>query len=92
MDKTVIYIKADKEVKTNAQKIARELGLSLSDVLNASLRNFIRTREVRFSAIPQMTPELERLLGTVERDIKERKHLSRPLKEKEEVERYLDSL
>lgn len=92
MTKTVIYIKADKEVKTNAQKIARELGLSLSDVLNASLRNFIRTREVRFSAIPQMTPELERLLGTAEKDIKEKKHLSRPLHEKEEVDRYLDSL
>ena len=92
MSKTVIYIKADKEIKTNAQKIARELGLSLSDVLNASLRNFIRTREVRFSAIPQMTPELERLLGTVEQDIKAKKHLSMPLREKEEVERYLDSL
>ncbi len=92
MSKTVIYIKADKEVKTNAQKIARELGLSLSDVLNASLRNFIRTREVRFSAIPQMTPEFERLLGTVEMDIKGKKHLSMPLREREEVERYLDSL
>ncbi len=92
MSKAVIYIKADREVKRNAQKIARELGLSLSDVLNASLRNFIRTREVRFSAIPQMTPELERLLGMIEQDIKERKKLSRPLRKREEVERHLDSL
>lgn len=67
---TVIHIKANKEVKENAQLLAKQLGLSLSDVINASLRNFIRTREVVFSDIPQMTPELEKLLGKVEEDIK----------------------
>lgn len=92
MAKTVINIKTDEEVKKNAQKLAEELGLSLSDVLNASLRNFIRTREVRFSFIPQMTPELEKLLGGVEKDMKDKKNLSRRLGTQEEVEGYLDSL
>ena len=92
MAKTLINIKADKEVKKNAQKIADDLGLSLSDVINASLRNFIRTREVRFSAVPEMTPELERLLGVVEEDIKSKKGLSRSMSTKEEIGRHLDSL
>ncbi len=52
--KSVINIKTEKEVKENAQKIAKELGLSLSDVVNASLRNFIKTREVHFYAVPKM--------------------------------------
>ncbi|MBI4084623.1 MAG: type II toxin-antitoxin system RelB/DinJ family antitoxin, partial [Candidatus Levybacteria bacterium] len=47
---TVIHIKADREVKENAQKAAKDLGLTLSDIINASLRNFIRTREITFSA------------------------------------------
>ncbi len=68
--RTVIHIKADREVKENAQKLASELGLNLSDVINASLRNFIRTREVYFSSVPKMTPELERILGKAEDDIK----------------------
>ncbi len=42
---TVIHIKANKEVKENAQKAAKDLGLTLTDVINAALRNFIRTRE-----------------------------------------------
>lgn len=92
MAKTIINIKSDKEVKENAKKLAEELGLSLSDVVNASLRNFIRTREVHFSAIPQMTPEFERLLGVVERDIKAKKNLSPVLGTAAEVESYLDSL
>lgn len=73
---TVIHIKADKEVKENAVKVAHELGLNLSDVINASLRNFIRTRTVVFSDTPQMTPELEKLLDRVEEDIKHNRNLS----------------
>lgn len=92
MAKTVINIKAEREVKANAQRLADELGLSLSDVVNASLRNFIRTREVRFSSVPEMTPELERLLGTIEQDIKSKKGLSRAMTTKKEVFDRLHSL
>jgi addiction module RelB/DinJ family antitoxin len=92
MAKTLISIKADKEVKENAQKLARELGLSLSDVMNAALRNFIRTRKATFSSIPYMTPELERLLGVVEEDIKAGRNMSPTLSSAEEVSAYLDDL
>ena len=89
---TVIHIKSDKEVKENAQKLARKLGLNLSDVINASLRNFIRTREVVFSDTPQMTPELEKLLDKVEEDIKNKKNLIGPFKSPKEMDKFLDSL
>ena len=88
---TVIYIKADKEVKENAAKTAKELGLSLSDIINASLRNFIRTREITFSHTPQMTPELERLIAKVEVDIKNKRNLVGPFSNAEEMDKYLDS-
>ncbi len=90
--KTVIYIKADKEVKENAQKAARDLGLSLSDVINASLRNFIRTRQVIFSNIPIMTPELEKLLDKVENDIQHNRNLVGPFSSASEMDEYLDSV
>jgi addiction module RelB/DinJ family antitoxin len=88
--KTVIYIKADKEVKENAQKAAKDLGLSLSDVINASLRNFIRTRQVIFSDTPIMTPELEKLLDTVEDDIKYNRNIVGPFSSAREMDEYLD--
>lgn len=89
---TVIHIKADLEVKKNAQEAARELGLTLSDVINASLRNFIRTRQVIFSAVPVMTPELEKLLDKVEEDIKTGKNLSPVFDNKKKMDKYLNSL
>jgi addiction module RelB/DinJ family antitoxin len=87
--KTMIHLKADREVKENAQKVANDLGLNLSDVINASLRNFIRTREVIFSDTPQMTPELEKLLDKVEEDIKHNRNLSPRFKSVEESIEWL---
>ena len=89
--KTVIHIKADKEVKENAQRAAADLGLTLSDVINSSLRNFIRTRQVVFSNTPQMTPELEKLLDKVEEDIKKGRNLVGPFTSSKEMDKYLDS-
>lgn len=88
---TVIHIRADREVKENAAKVAKELGLSLSDIINAALRNFIRTREVIFSDTPRMTPELEKLLGKVEEDIKNNRNIAGPFYSAEEMDRYLNS-
>jgi addiction module RelB/DinJ family antitoxin len=87
---TVIHIKADKEVKENAQALAKRLGLTLSDVINASLRNFIRTREIIFSDVPQMTPELEKLLGKIEDDIKHNRNLSPVFKNMDDAIDYLE--
>ena len=89
---TVIHIRADKEVKKNAAEAARELGLSLSDVINAALRNFIRTREVIFSNTPRMTPELEKYLEKVDEDIKHKRNLVGPFYSAKEANKYLDSL
>ena len=90
--KTVINIKADKEVKENAQQLAKELGFPLSTVINAYLRQFIRNREVYVSAIPRMTPEIEELLGKVEEDIKRGRNLSPAFSNAREMDDYLDSL
>ena len=49
MNQAVINVKIDPKVKIQAQKVAADLGLSLSGLLNAYLRNVIRTKEVCFS-------------------------------------------
>ena len=92
MAKAIINIKTDKEVKANVQKLAEELGISLSDVINASLRNFIRLREVRISSIPQMTPELERLIGRARQDFKNKKNISGPFSTVKAMDKHLDAL
>ncbi|MBI4118829.1 MAG: type II toxin-antitoxin system RelB/DinJ family antitoxin, partial [Parcubacteria group bacterium] len=85
-------IKTDKDVKKNAQGVAEELGLSLSAVINAYLRQFVRNKEIHFTAAPRMGPELEGFLGHVEEDIRKKRNLSPAFSSGEEMDRYLRSL
>lgn len=90
MKTTMINIKADSKVKEEVQSILEEMGLSLSGVINAFLKNLIRTREVRFTAGNKMTPYLERVIEESERDFKEGK-LGKPMA-LEEALNYLDKV
>lgn len=89
--KTLINIKADKEVKENAQHIAEEMGLPLSTIINAYLKEFIRERSVSFSVEPQIRPEIERLLKEAMSDYKKKKNISKAFKTAEEMDRYLNA-
>ncbi len=66
---TLIHIKADIKVKEEAQFIADELGLTLTGVINAFLKQLIRTREVRFNAGNKMTPYLEKIIAESRKDM-----------------------
>ena len=90
--KTVLNIKTDRDVKEQAQKIAAELGLSLSAIVNAHLKHFVRNRSVLFSLAPRMTAELEALVEGVEEDIRGQRNMSTPLQTPEELAEYLDAL
>ncbi len=90
--KTIINIKTDKEIKKKAKKVAENLGFSLSAVINAYLRQFVRNREVYFGLAPRMSFELEELLGKIENDIKKNKNISPSISSEDTLRNYLASL
>ena len=49
MKTTIVNIKTDPRIKKEAKKIAGNLGFTLSGVINAFLREFIRAKSVDFS-------------------------------------------
>lgn len=70
MNTAVINIKTEDNVKIQAQKIASELGFSLSSLVNAYLRQLIRTKTVYFSSEKEEpTPYLLRTLRESEKEI-----------------------
>ncbi len=72
MNTAVINIKTDPKIKRQAQEVVERLGFSLSAVVNAYLRNLVRTRTVDFSDDVRLepTPYLKRLLKQAEKDTK----------------------
>ena len=47
-----MLIKTKKDLKLQAQKLAHELGFSLTDIVNASLRQFVVNQGITVSKIP----------------------------------------
>lgn len=68
----VINIKTDKKIKHQAQKVASDLGLSLSGVINAYLRQFVRNQTLFVSRKYDEPSEL--LINAVESARQERKN------------------
>ena len=56
MKTAVINVKVDEKTKKNAQKLAQELGLNLSVVINGFLKTFIISKKVTFNANPSEEP------------------------------------
>lgn len=88
----MINVKADKDIKEKAQIIAKDLGMPLSTIINAFLKDFVRNKSVYFSTIPKMTPKLENLLDSVEKDIKTGKNMSQKFSSSKEAIKYLNNL
>lgn len=78
MNTAVVNFKADPKIKKSAQAVVEHLGFSLSSVLNAYLRNLVRTRAVAFSDDVRLepTPYLKRMIKQSEKDIREGNVLS----------------
>ncbi len=72
MNTAVVNIKVDPKVKKQAQAVAEKLGFSLSSVINAYLRQLIKTRKVEFSddVRLELTPWAKKMLKQSEKDVK----------------------
>jgi addiction module RelB/DinJ family antitoxin len=69
MNTTSILIKTDPQVKKEAQKTAKELGLSLSAVVTRLLREFTRQKTITF-ANEELTPYAKAQLKKAREDRK----------------------
>ena len=52
---TTMLIKTKKDLKLQAQELASELGFSLTDIVNASLRQFVINQGIVISKLPTET-------------------------------------
>jgi addiction module RelB/DinJ family antitoxin len=92
MVKTTINIKADKKIKEKAQRVAKQLGMPLSTIINGYLNQFVRTKEVHFFVEGKLKPEVKRRLDRLQKEATEGKNLSPTFHSVGEMDSYLNSL
>lgn len=56
---TVLNVKIDKDLKKAAQDTAKALGLPVSTLVAASLKEIVRTRSITITDEPRLKPEVE---------------------------------
>lgn len=93
MAKVTINIKADADVKKKAQKVAAELGMPLSTIINAQLHQLIRNKSVHFF-VPEgeLKPAAKRRLDRLAKEARDGKNLSPAFSDMNEMDAYLDTL
>ena len=92
MNTTVINIKTDKVLKSDAQKLAKNFGLPLSAIVNTYLREFVREKRIVFSEPPMPNAKTRKILDQALKDIKQGKNLVGPFESAEEMDNFLDSI
>ncbi len=69
-NKTVINIKTDVVVRDRARELAKNIGVPLSTVVNAYLKDFIRNQSVTLAATPVLRPEVMKEIAQAREDYK----------------------
>lgn len=71
MDTVIINVKTESGIKAQAKKIAADLGFSLSSLINAYLRQLIKSKTIYFSLVSEEPTEF--LLKSLEESETDRK-------------------
>lgn len=86
----VINVKVNPELKVRAQDLAEELGFSLSSLVNACLKQIVRSGSVSFSVSEEPTEYMIKALRESKADIKAERVIS--FESGEEALAHLDKL
>lgn len=87
--KTVLNVKTDVQVKEDAQNLARHIGVPLSTIVNAYLKEFIATGEVRLTREPQLRPVVQKRIMESVCEAGNGKNISKTFTSIAEIQKYL---
>jgi antitoxin component of RelBE/YafQ-DinJ toxin-antitoxin module len=91
MTKTILNIKTDPQTKLQIQEFAAELGVPVSVIMNAQIKQMLRDRKIVLSTELEPTPYLVKIMEQVEKDLIAGKNMTKAMNAKEAVA-YLNSL
>jgi addiction module RelB/DinJ family antitoxin len=91
MKTATVNFKTDDATKAKAQAVAKQIGIPLSNLLNAYLYELANTGSVHFTASEPMTDKMEILIAEAEKEIAAGS-ISGPFETLEEMFEHLDSL
>ena len=87
--KTLINIKADREVKERARRVAKEIGIPLSTIINAYLKQLGREKTINFTVPLRPNKKTARLLHKASDDYRKGRSISPTFEDIDDALAYL---
>ncbi len=87
--KSIITVKTNSQIKQKAAKLAAEFGLSLSDIINISLAQFVQTKSLHIGTSEQPNQALQKVISQAQANLQAGK-ASPVFDNPEDAFRYLD--
>ncbi len=91
MTKIILNIKTDPDTKRQLQRFAAELGVPVSVIMNAQIKQMLRDKRVTLSTELEPTPYLEKIMEQVEADLIADKNMTQAMNVKQAIA-FLDAL
>jgi len=79
MNKAILNFRTDPDTKLQIQELAAELGVPVSVILNAQIKQILRDRKLILSTELEPTPYLEKLMRQVETDLIHNRNMTGPM-------------
>lgn len=79
MNKTVLNFRTDRDTKQQIQELAAELGVPVSVILNAQIKQMLRDRKIVLSTELEPTPYLEKIMEQVEADLANDRNMTKTM-------------
>lgn len=89
--KVTASVKIDKDIKEEASKLANDLGLTFSGVVNAFLTNFVKEKRLVISQEPELNDSIKSYLREVLDDVKKGNNLSKSFSNVEDLKKDLEN-
>ena len=84
-------IRVDEATRRDLKEFAAKLGIPASSLVNASIRQMLRNREVTFTTTLEPTPYLKKIIKEAEADYAAGKNITR-IKTEAELKDFFSSL
>lgn len=86
---TILHIKTDTKVRNEVEKLAKHNGITITALVNLSLRNLINNPVIELDLSPQPNAKTKKLIAQVRKDYRMGKNIDGPFDSVKELKKHL---
>jgi antitoxin component of RelBE/YafQ-DinJ toxin-antitoxin module len=88
---TTLHIKTDTKVRDQVEKLAKQNGLTVTALVNISLRSLIKRPVLELDLAPEPNARTRKIIDQARNDYKAGKNISGPFRTVAELRKHLES-